>query len=101
MVGLWGRLCSPNSLWAAVGSKLDHGVLACGRPGQLHVHVHDKQAKAKIYTNCLASVSEHACTCVKGKDIHPGQLSLFSKKKLPWVGFKPTTVRVLGKRFTN
>ena len=30
------------------------------------------------------------------KDIHPGQLSLFPKKKLPCVGFEPMTLRVLG-----
>ena len=29
-------------------------------------------------------------------DVHPEELSLFSKKKLPWVGFEPTTVGVLG-----
>ena len=37
----------------------------------------------------------------QGKDIHPGQLSLFSKKKLPWVGFEPTTLCVLGERSTS
>ena len=30
-----------------------------------------------------------------------GQLSLFSKKKLPWVGFELTTLCVLGERSTN
>ena len=38
-------------------------------------NIHDKQAKAKIYT------------------VHPGQLSLFLKKKLLLVGFEPTTLR--------
>ena len=33
--------------------------------------------------------------------LRPGQLFLFSKKKLPWVGFEPTTLRVLGERSTN
>ena len=37
----------------------------------------------------------------QGKYIHPEQLSLFSKKKLPWVGFEPTTLRVLGERSTS
>ena len=33
--------------------------------------------------------------------IHPGQLSLLSKKKLPRVGYEPTTLRVLGEHSTN
>ena len=37
----------------------------------------------------------------QGKYIHPEQLSLFSKKKLPWVGFEPTTLRILGERSTS
>ena len=37
----------------------------------------------------------------QGKYIHPEQLSLFSKKKLPWMGFEPTTLRVLGERYSN
>ena len=45
----------------------------------MYVYVHDKSKQ--------------------GKYIHPEQLSLFSKKKLPWVGFEPTTLRVLGERY--
>ena len=39
-------------------------------------------------------------TRMQGKG-HPGQPSHFSKKKLPWVGFEPTTLYVLGERFAN
>ena len=43
-------------------------------------------------------------TCIyminQSKYVHPEQLSLFSKKKLPWVGFEPTTLRILDERST-
>ena len=67
--------------------------------------------RTRNFVSRLAREQKEACKASKymyihdkskqGKYIHPEQLSLFSKKKLPWVGFEPTTLRVLGERSTN
>ena len=66
-----------------------------------HYHpVSLKMVGKKAITVLLAVAYVHDKS-KQGKYIHPEQLSLFSKKKLPWVGFEPTTLRVLGERSTS
>ena len=70
-------------------------------------YLHNQGPKApgnNIGTVCTIlqpSVIYMYMTSKQRQDIHPGQLSLFSKKKLPWVRFEPTTLHVLGVCSTN
>ena len=59
-----------------------HHVISCVWCNCMYLYiVHDKQAKAKMYTQ--------------------DSFLYFSKKKLPWVGFEPKVLCVLGERSTN
>ena len=56
----------------------------------------------------LHAEKEHNCICItidminKRRQLYTQEsFLLFSKKKLPWVGYKPTTLCILGERSTN
>ena len=55
---------------------------------------------SQFMVNCFMHVHVHVCMINKARQGYTPR-SLFSKKKLPWVGFEPTTLRILGERSTN
>ena len=99
-VWCFSKLCWAETCPAKVNTGKCIGTEGCTGESGTGMMIWTIHVQLRVYTPYLLQGHVHDKS-KKGKYIHPEQLSLFSKKKLLWVGFEPTTLRVLGERSTS